>query len=60
MTKESFEGFPASACQVFSANKVSETIRRMAGEIEADLKHLNPIVMPILIGGAFTAFITRI
>jgi hypoxanthine phosphoribosyltransferase len=28
----------------------------MAGNIENDLKALNPIVMPILVGGAFTAF----
>lgn len=48
--------FPANARQVFSAEEIDATIRRMADAIEADLKGVDPIVMPILIGGAFTAF----
>jgi len=51
-----FEQFPDDAREVFSTAEVSAAIGRMANEIEADLKDLNPIVMPILIGGAFTAF----
>jgi len=55
MTEKSIKDFPANAQQVFSADKIAESIGKMAGEIEADLKDLNPIVMPVLIGGAFTA-----
>lgn len=47
---------PADARQVFSAEAVDAAIRRMADAIEADLAGVEPIVMPILIGGAFTAW----
>jgi hypoxanthine phosphoribosyltransferase len=56
MPTEESDAFPANACQVFSADEIDATIRRMAEDIDADLKGLDPIVMPILIGGAFTAF----
>jgi len=56
MTTEGKNKLPAGARQVFSSSEVADAIRRMADDIEEDLKNLNPIVMPILIGGAFTAF----
>jgi hypoxanthine phosphoribosyltransferase len=56
MPKEPTDDIPADAREVFSADQVDQAIDRMAGEIEEDLKGLDPIVMPILIGGAFTAF----
>ena len=55
MSEEPIEDFPANARQVFSAGEIAGSIGRMAGEIESDLRDLNPIVMPVLIGGAFTA-----
>lgn len=48
--------FPAGAREVFSAREVGSAIERMAAEIGSDLSGSNPIVMPILMGGAFTAF----
>ena len=56
MSATGFDQFPPRAREVFSADEVDSAIERMAGEIERDLKRLNPIVMPILIGGAFAAF----
>lgn len=47
---------PVGARQVFSAEEITEAIGRMAGEIAAHLADCNPIVMPILIGGAYTAW----
>jgi hypoxanthine phosphoribosyltransferase len=47
---------PADARPVFSADEIDAAIRRMADAITADLSGGEPIVMPILIGGAFTAF----
>lgn len=51
-----FDEFPAGAREVCTAAEVAAAIERMAGEIERDLKDSNPIVMPILLGGAFAAF----
>ena len=48
--------FPDGAREVFTADEVSAAIERMAREIERELKDTNPIVMPILLGGAFAAF----
>lgn len=47
---------PEGARLVFSEDRVSAAIRQMARQIAEDLKDSNPIVMPILMGGAFTAF----
>jgi hypoxanthine phosphoribosyltransferase len=46
---------PAAATLVFSAAEIDVIIERMATEISAKLGELNPIFMPILMGGAFTA-----
>jgi hypoxanthine phosphoribosyltransferase len=46
---------PAAAEQLISAVEISRIVARMAGEIARDLATSDPIVMPILIGGAFTA-----
>lgn len=56
MSQTSSKAFPEDAEELFSAADVATAIGRMAAEIEADMKDRNPIVMPILIGGAFTAF----
>lgn len=55
MLTETADGFPVNASKIFSADQIDATIGRMAAEIDADLNGLEPIVMPILIGGAFTA-----
>jgi hypoxanthine phosphoribosyltransferase len=51
-----FDEFPDRATEVFSADAVAAAIGRMALQVERDLKGTNPIVMPILLGGAFAAF----
>lgn len=51
-----FDQFPAGAREVFPAGEVAAAIARMAQEIDTDLHDLNPIVMPILIGGAYATF----
>jgi len=56
MSEPADQGFPAGARQIFSADAIAAAISRMAREIATDLEDRNPIVMPILIGGAFTAF----
>lgn len=56
MSDDLIAEFPPKARQIFSADEISAAILSMAGAIEADLKDEYPIVMPILIGGAFTAF----
>lgn len=55
MSEAPIDNLPGNAGLVFSADEITASIGRMAGEIEADLKALDPIVMPVLIGGAFTA-----
>jgi hypoxanthine phosphoribosyltransferase len=45
----------AAASLVYSAAEIDAIVERMATEIAADLAAQNPIVIPILIGGAFTA-----
>jgi hypoxanthine phosphoribosyltransferase len=55
MPGSSAKEFPAGAREVFSADAVADAICRMGAEIAADLADSNPIVMPILIGGTFTA-----
>jgi len=55
MPTEAADAFPANAREVFSADEIDATICRMAKAIGADLNGRDPIVMPILIGGAFTA-----
>lgn len=47
--------FPAEADLICSSEQVAAAIDLMAAEITRDLQDKNPIVMPILIGGAFTA-----
>ncbi len=47
---------PDGAHLVFSEAEVAAAIREMALQISEDLGESNPIVMPILMGGAFTAF----
>jgi hypoxanthine phosphoribosyltransferase len=47
---------PAGARRIFSAEEIATAIRRMAREISDDLRESNPIVMPIMMGGAFTAY----
>lgn len=54
-TPEMPEGFPRTAKRLFAADEIDAVVRRMAAEIEADLGAQTPIVMPILMGGAFTA-----
>lgn len=46
---------PTAARLVYAADEVERIIARMAGEIAADLEAVQPIVMPILMGGIFTA-----
>lgn len=48
-------GFPANAELIQSQAAVDAAISRMAKEVTDDLADRNPIVMPILMGGAFTA-----
>lgn len=40
---------------VFSVEEVAAAVRRMAEEVGRDLGGLDPIVIPILLGGAYTA-----
>jgi hypoxanthine phosphoribosyltransferase len=47
--------FPFAARVVYTAEQVDRIIARMAHDIAADLAERNPIVVPILLGGAFTA-----
>jgi hypoxanthine phosphoribosyltransferase len=56
MSGPPIDQFPAGAREVFSGREVGSAIERMAAEIGSDLSASNPIVMPILMGGAFTAF----
>jgi len=56
MTDEATARLPSGARCIFGSVQVNEAIARMAREIERDLGGSEPIVMPILIGGAFTAF----
>jgi len=46
---------PAGASVLRPAGEIDEIIERMAREIAVRLAGLDPIVMPILMGGAFTA-----
>ena len=46
---------PDDAHRIFAAGEIDAIIARMAQDIEADLAGSNPIVMPVLLGGAFTA-----
>jgi hypoxanthine phosphoribosyltransferase len=46
---------PADARLIYSADEVAHIVARMADEIAGDLDAVNPIVMPILMGGIFTA-----
>lgn len=46
---------PPGASLVYPAEAIAAIIERMAGEISADLAGKTPIIMPILIGGGFTA-----
>ena len=46
-----FEG----AALVHSAHDVETALERMAGRITADLGHLDPVVVAVMNGGAFTA-----
>lgn len=46
---------PAGAKLVYSAAEVDGIIERMAGKIAGDFHRLEPIVIPILMGGGFTA-----
>jgi len=46
---------PFAARVVFDAERVDRIIAQMARDIAEDLSDRNPIVMPILLGGAFTA-----
>jgi len=55
MTSAPGTTLPAGAELVFAAEEIDRIIARMAREIAADIRTLNPIVIPILIGGAFTA-----
>lgn len=48
-------GLPAEARILYSAAEIEAVIARMAGEIGAGLGALEPVVMPILLGGMFTA-----
>jgi hypoxanthine phosphoribosyltransferase len=48
-------GLPADAQVVFTAAEIDSILARMAAEITRDFAALNPIVMPVLLGGAFTA-----
>jgi hypoxanthine phosphoribosyltransferase len=48
-------GLDVAASLVYSAAEIDRIVQRMAAEIAADLATANPIVIPILIGGAFTA-----
>ena len=47
--------FPAGARCLMSAAEVDAVVLGMARRIEADLGTCRPIVMPVLVGGAFTA-----
>lgn len=49
------DSLPAGATLVFDAEQIERFVERMARAIEAGLSSENPIVMPILMGGAFTA-----
>jgi hypoxanthine phosphoribosyltransferase len=46
---------PPGSSLVYSADEIAAIVARMAAEIAVDLAEKNPIVIPILIGGAFTA-----
>jgi len=49
------DGLPEAATLIHSAAEIDRIIERMAGEIAAAFRELDPILMPILLGGAFTA-----
>ena len=46
---------PPNTSRIYDRDQITEIVARMAGDIEADLAAENPIVIPILIGGAYTA-----
>jgi hypoxanthine phosphoribosyltransferase len=48
-------GFPADSHVIFTATEIDAILARMAREIADDLAASNPIVIPVLLGGAFTA-----
>ena len=52
---EMAEGFPRTAKRLYTADDIDAIVERMAAEIANDLAARTPIVMPILMGGAFTA-----
>jgi hypoxanthine phosphoribosyltransferase len=54
MTMSDIE-LPEGARLVYTAAEIGGVIERMAAEITADLAGRNPIVIPILMGGVFTA-----
>jgi len=53
------EGLPADLPQnarlIYTAEQIAGFIARMAAEIAADFRTRNPIIIPVLMGGAFTA-----
>lgn len=55
MSDQAIERLPADAHVIFTAVEIDAIISRMAREISADLSGSNPIIMPVLLGGAFTA-----
>jgi hypoxanthine phosphoribosyltransferase len=55
VSAEATSVLPTGARRVFTAAEIDRVIERMAAEIEADLGQSEPILMPILMGGAFTA-----
>jgi hypoxanthine phosphoribosyltransferase len=55
MTETDQDAFPQDAHQLRSADDVATAIAGMAADISSELGDQDPIVMPILIGGAFTA-----
>lgn len=55
MTDDAIERLPPGARCVVRSDVVDEAIARMARDIERDVGGSEPIIMPILVGGAFTA-----
>lgn len=55
MTDDAIEGLPSGTRRIFGPDEVDRAIARIAGDIGRELGASEPIVMPILIGGAFTA-----
>lgn len=55
MTDRELSSLLDRADLVFSSDDVAMAVRRMAVDVERDLGGLDPIIIPILLGGAYTA-----